>query len=457
MSAFPDLVILLPGITGSVLADGRGREVWGHSFGAIWRAITSRGETIEELELAEDGDPNGVTATRLIPGITIIPRFVKIDGYAAIERFLIRELELQPGRNFLTFPYDWRLDNRLNARRFEDKALNALREWRSRSGNVEARLVLIGHSMGGLISRYFLECLGGWQHTRTLITLGTPHWGSLNALDFLVHGMKKGIGPLGLDLTPLLRSFPSVYQLLPNYACVDVGDASLLGVADAVRNAHIPNVDEARARDSLAFHAEIEDAQKSNAKEAAYFDRGYRMVPLVGIEQPTLQSARCRSGKVELLRSLNGQDHGGDGTVPRVSATPLELVDQDREMFAAQIHGSMQNSREVLASVKGVVTQPEVTLTRLRHAGLGVDLTLDIEDVVAPGEPLTVRARVSEGNPRLTVELTNTQTNETQTDFLSRVGEWYEGEFEPQPGIWRVTVSAPDASPVSDLTVVAAP
>ncbi|HEX7115764.1 MAG TPA: hypothetical protein VF193_11590 [Steroidobacter sp.] len=457
MSAFPDLVILLPGITGSVLADSRRREVWGHSPGAIWRAITSGGGTIEALELAEDGDPNGVTATRLIPGITIIPRLIKIDGYAAIERFLVRELKLEPGRNFLTFPYDWRLDNRLNARRLEDKALNALREWRSRSGNNEARLVLIGHSMGGLISRYFLECLGGWHHTRTLITLGTPHWGSLNALDFLVHGMKKGIGPLGLDLTPLLRSFPSVYQLLPNYPCVDVGDRSLQGVADAVRNAHIPNVDEIRARDSLAFHAEIEDARKSNAKESAYFDRGYRMVPLVGIEQPTLQSARCQSGKVELLRSLNGQDHGGDGTVPRVSATPLELVDQDREMFAAQIHGSMQNSREVLASVKGVLTQPEVSLKRLRHAGLGVDLTLDIEDVVAPGEPLTVRARVSEGNPRLTVELTNTQTNETQTDFLSRSGDWYEGEFEPPPGIWRVTVSAPDASPVSDLTVVAGP
>ena len=36
--AFPDLVILLPGITGSVLANKKGEDVWGASAGVVWRA-----------------------------------------------------------------------------------------------------------------------------------------------------------------------------------------------------------------------------------------------------------------------------------------------------------------------------------------------------------------------------------------------------------------------------------
>ena len=35
MSAFGDVVILLPGITGSALANKKGKEVWGTTGGAI--------------------------------------------------------------------------------------------------------------------------------------------------------------------------------------------------------------------------------------------------------------------------------------------------------------------------------------------------------------------------------------------------------------------------------------
>ena len=69
--------------------------------------------------------------------------------------------------------------------------------------------------MGGLVSRYFLECLDGWRNTRVLVTFGTPFRGSLNAVSTLANGMKKKIGPVGIDLSPLARSFTSIYQLLP--------------------------------------------------------------------------------------------------------------------------------------------------------------------------------------------------------------------------------------------------
>jgi len=37
----------------------------------------------------------------------------------------------------------------------------ARRSWRAKSGNPDAQLVLVGHSIGGLVARYFVEVLGG--------------------------------------------------------------------------------------------------------------------------------------------------------------------------------------------------------------------------------------------------------------------------------------------------------
>ena len=457
-----DVVVLLPGITGSVLArphprkPGELRDVWSPSASAIWRALT--GGAIADLELSSDAAEDGVVATRLVPDVTIIPGFWKIDGYGKISRHIVQELGLHPGRNFFEFPYDWRRDNRLAARQLEQRAMDWLRAWRKSSGASDARLVLVGHSMGGLVARYFLECLEGWKHTRSLITFGTPHRGSLNAVNFLVAGMRKGIGPLGFDVTPLLRSLPSVYQLLPVYPCVDGGGADLERVPAAAQRGILPNVDGARAEAALAFHTEIEQAQKANAGADAYRDTGYRTFPVVGIDQPTLQSARAANGKVELLRTRKGRDESGDGTVPRGSATPLELQDLQREIYAADRHGSLQNAADVLLNLEGILTRPAIDLRDFR-AGPPESLSLDIEDAVVSPEPFTVRAKPSDGNPRLTAELTNLSTSETFTEPLDRAGEgWQAVELVLPPGTYRVQVTGgANVRPVTDLFVVAAP
>jgi triacylglycerol lipase len=40
------------------------------------------------------------------------------------------------------------------------------------------RIHVIGHSLGGLIARYYVQRLGGDSYVRTLVTLGTPHQGT---------------------------------------------------------------------------------------------------------------------------------------------------------------------------------------------------------------------------------------------------------------------------------------
>jgi pimeloyl-ACP methyl ester carboxylesterase len=40
------------------------------------------------------------------------------------------------------------------------------------------RIHVIGHSLGGLIARYYVQRLSGDRHVHTLVTLGTPHQGT---------------------------------------------------------------------------------------------------------------------------------------------------------------------------------------------------------------------------------------------------------------------------------------
>ncbi len=53
-----------------------------------------------------------------------------------------------------------------------------LSPWRDSSGNSQAQLVLVGHSMGRLMARYFVEALGGWRDTKVVSTFGTPFYGT---------------------------------------------------------------------------------------------------------------------------------------------------------------------------------------------------------------------------------------------------------------------------------------
>jgi hypothetical protein len=88
-----DLVVLLPGISGSVLQKD-GKDIWGVSGQAVWAFLRSRGASLRGLALPADDDAaaddlgDGITAPRLIPDVTLIPGLIKIDGYSAAVRMI---------------------------------------------------------------------------------------------------------------------------------------------------------------------------------------------------------------------------------------------------------------------------------------------------------------------------------------------------------------------------------
>src|SRR5215203_833330 len=163
-----DMVILLPGIMGSVLQKD-GRDLWAISGQAMGAALWSLGGAIEKLKLEED-DPevddlgDGIRATRLMPDAHIVPGLWTIDGYSAVSRYLENYFELKRGSidnetpaNFFEFPYDWRRDNRVAAQQLKEFVDRRLQLWQESRNVADAKVILIAHSMGGLVARYYLE------------------------------------------------------------------------------------------------------------------------------------------------------------------------------------------------------------------------------------------------------------------------------------------------------------
>lgn len=56
------------------------------------------------------------------------------------------------------------------------------------------RVHLVGHSLGGLIARYYVQRLGGDARVHTLVTLGTPHGGTVTAY-LLASTMTRELRP----------------------------------------------------------------------------------------------------------------------------------------------------------------------------------------------------------------------------------------------------------------------
>jgi hypothetical protein len=102
---------------------------------------------------------------------------------------------------------------------------------------------------------------------------------------------------------------------------------------------------------AAAFHAKI--AKKVGERT----ERGYEIVAIKGILQPTSQSAPGGEG-IEPLQEYGGEDEGGDGTVPRPSAHPPEW-DQEttgHTLWAAQRHETLQEMEGVHTQLCGLLT-----------------------------------------------------------------------------------------------------
>ncbi|WP_030674699.1 triacylglycerol lipase [Streptomyces rimosus] len=72
-----------------------------------------------------------------------------------------------------------------------------------------SRVDLVGHSLGGLIARYYAQRLGGDLRVRTLVTLGTPHGGTRVAPLMSAHPLVRQMRPHSDVIVELARPAPN--------------------------------------------------------------------------------------------------------------------------------------------------------------------------------------------------------------------------------------------------------
>ncbi len=191
-------VVLLPGIMGSLLSSIRGVTdlLW------INPAVFLQGRA-NLLDMNQDGTGDED------PSVEITPVSIEKIFYLKASLTLRREADLYE------FPYDWRRPIEYNAGVLRD----CLERWAGKDGN--RKLTLLGHSMGGIVSRAYLTRYpkDAERRLKRVITLGTPYFGAAGAIENMINGndMMATAQALNGGNVPqrMLLSFPSVYQLLP--------------------------------------------------------------------------------------------------------------------------------------------------------------------------------------------------------------------------------------------------
>jgi pimeloyl-ACP methyl ester carboxylesterase len=219
-------VIIVPGILGSRLRERKsGRELWPGSIFNVLFSAHSLALDIDPTTL--EPRPDELEAYDLFRGL------LGSDFYGAIIETLERQggyLRGEPGRpaeagrrRYYIFPYDWRQDNVVTARKLDALIEQIRRDY----GDPRLKVDIVAHSMGGLITRYYIQYgvtdvldgndfpanFSGADKIRTAILLGTPNLGSVNALHSLVVGHQVGRQAIPAEV---LATMPSVYQLLPH-------------------------------------------------------------------------------------------------------------------------------------------------------------------------------------------------------------------------------------------------
>lgn len=381
-------VILIPGILGSKLRDGEtGQLVWGAFDGGTADPETPEGARLIAIPMKEgvpiDELTDSVRSDGALDRVKVklfglplqLNAYINILSTLGAGGYLDQSLasnklnEIDYGKDHFTcfqFDYDWRLDNVENAKRLkkfiEEKRAYIIGEYKKRGIRREdVKFDIVAHSMGGLLTRYFLlygdnDLPGdgsmpevtweGAKYVEKVIIVGTPNAGAIGAVETLVKG--RDIGPFLPKYEPaIIGTMPSLYQQLPrtrhgevvdeNGNRLDLTDPEVWiklgwGLADPgqdrVLEWLLPDVsDPAKRREialdhlkkSLKRGKEFEDAIDTPAAPPPglklYLIAGDAILTGAGIKVDTA------TGKYEV-----SQYSPGDGTVTRSSALMDERV-----------------------------------------------------------------------------------------------------------------------------------
>lgn len=313
------IVVFVPGLMGSELWRGSER---------IFPNIKTLFTNPEILRY-----PSPVEPRKILDEVVIVPNLIKLDQYNRLGDYLVEELGYQRGVDFFEFAYDWRQDVRSSA-----SQLAALIENLPRT----QPLIIIGHSLGTMVSRYYIERLGGKARVERVILMGGPHRGVVKALTSLLDAPEVlPFGIMGERLRQVSMSFPSSYQILPTYALqVDASSAKVNFLED---ESWLPDQYRPLLRAGKEFRREL--GVRSSIPAVSIFGYGLKTIASLTIHKNTSGSIK----KIDYRMEPNG-----DSTILE-SSTVLE----GSEIHPVQqYHGSLFVDNDVKMRLKLELTRP---------------------------------------------------------------------------------------------------
>ena len=377
MSRSLPLVVVIPGIGGSELADASGTIVYRAGLVPLARV------GLDPSVL----DPNNELRPVGLIGPCSLICWQLITGYDGLLNGITKGLGLSPERvvtagedlvdrdaTVVAFPYDFR-------RSVEQIANDLDRVVRERARG--RRVVLVAHSMGGLVAAWWWAFMSVGIDVDQIITLGTPFRGAAKALNVLVNGMRIGPFDVPQALTDTVRTWDSVFDLLPHYQVVDGNTRCQYpyelpsGITSAITGFS------GKARAAYEKNRCLHDALLNRVVESGhnpftvYYSQGH-------------DSTDAHSNQLVVAkgnpRAIPASWDSGDGTVPMFSTIP-DIVERDvsRWRRLAGKHQDLVEEKSVFEHLS------EYSRTRLPAAARGggyeasAYLQLDLDDVVLSG------------------------------------------------------------------------
>lgn len=444
------LVVVVPGIVGSVLESPTGKVLWKASGSAVKHLLWQP----ERLARDEAARPVG-----LIENCTLLPGFTVKYGYQQLLQRIAETLgagtEIDRGHpdaqnldaQVVAFPYDFRQSIVKSAEELDrqiDKRLAHL-GWKNQPNKV----IIIAHSMGGLIARYWVA-QENWNLCRAVFTLGTPHRGAPKALEYLVNGPPWWVPGRHKLLRELFRDWPAVYELVPRYQSVEDKSAQISDAAGTPKlypkDLPLPGLQDKLAA-AFRTHRDIEDAWKRNFTETdcvAYIGRGHGTLLRASWDGKRLVTDRERPSWLQM-----GFEERGDGTVPELSACPIEQGNRVERKFLTERHSRMVTADECISALACVIHRMPVPNGDARE-DQSLMIGLCLEDSYLLDHPIEVQARPT---PRRLVSPRLSLTFELTCDGgVIRTGPLHRRDG----GVWSTTFTGLAAG-VYEVTVHAVP
>ena len=296
--------------------------------------------------------------------------------------------------------YDWRQTNAQAAQRLSTIVDEA------RADCNDEPVILVAHSMGGIVSRHYCKNLGGENKVKALFLLGSPTLGAVTCymsmrlgLDFF-DSVRRILNMGRADTKAFTRSMPSAYELLPTYiycsqvrtswATFDpahtgfrdqinlggVGEDQMFNLAFRIldnsnsvlfyNDIYVGQREDPRTRDAVGnqltnayvFHdgLTVGNSVYMHPQTIAYYcdslsTYGDVVIQYDGVVvQPT--------NDIVVSANVNGRKTaGGDGTVPADSAnpSPVSAAFVATRNFPGVEHTKLSSNRNVIAALRAAI------------------------------------------------------------------------------------------------------